>query len=220
MSSHSTAAGSPRTDAARTTEELGGRLKLLSPSTLNASQRHLYDEMEQTVVPWARAAGFQAQIEDGRLIGPFNTALLRPKVTGPFLALQAAESEHTSLSERTRQVVILTVGAVWQAEYELYAHSAAARDTGISEEAIHILTAGGLPPQLSEEERLAHRVARKLVVDRRIDDGLYTEAERVFTTSGVLDIVILVGTYQTVCGLLNTFAVPAPRSGDERAARR
>src|SRR6202008_1934409 len=47
-----------------------------------------------------------------------------------FLKLQVAEERHTSLDERIRQVVILTVGAVWRAPYELYAHSAVAHHSG------------------------------------------------------------------------------------------
>jgi 4-carboxymuconolactone decarboxylase len=40
---------------------------------------------------------------------------------------QAAEGRHTTLSAREREVVILAVGAVWHAPYELYSHSATAR---------------------------------------------------------------------------------------------
>ena len=34
---------------------------------------------------------------------------------------------YTSLDERVRQVIVLTVGAIWHADYELYAHAAVAR---------------------------------------------------------------------------------------------
>jgi 4-carboxymuconolactone decarboxylase len=48
--------------------------------------------------------------------------------------------------------VILAVGVVWKSNYELYAHSAAARKAGISEDAIRTLTTGGLPDELCDQE--------------------------------------------------------------------
>jgi 4-carboxymuconolactone decarboxylase len=65
------------------------------------------------------------------------------------LDFQETEQKDTSLSQRVRQVVILAVGAVWKANYELYAHAAAARKAGISEDAVRTLAAGGLPDDLS-----------------------------------------------------------------------
>jgi 4-carboxymuconolactone decarboxylase len=67
----------------------------------------------------------------GKFIGPFNATLRSPTVAGAFLELQASEERHTSLPDRVRQVVILAVGAVWAADYEIYAHSAVARHCGI-----------------------------------------------------------------------------------------
>jgi hypothetical protein len=43
--------------------------------------------------------------------------LLNPTTASSFFDLQFAEESNTSLSERTMQVVILTVGAVWQGPY-------------------------------------------------------------------------------------------------------
>lgn len=190
---------------------LGGRLELFDPGTLDAGQRPLFSSITDHVLPWAGAAGFAANISGRRLIGPFNAALLRPEVSGPFLAFQAAEGEHTSLDERVRQTVILSVGAVWQAEYELYAHARAARHSGLSDEVISELVAGESPTEgLRDAERIAHDVARTLTVTRRIPDDLYQTAHRTFGAVGVFDIIMLVGAYQTVCGILNSFAIPAP----------
>ncbi len=128
---------------------LGGRLPLQDPRSLGENARKLYDDIDSTMVRWADAIHFQSKTDDGRLIGPFNPVLFSPQIASRFLALQQAEQQHTTLSDRIRQVVILTVGAVWNAPYELYAHSAAARHAGIPEDAIRTLAAGGLPNILS-----------------------------------------------------------------------
>ena len=127
------------------TDTLGGRLPLADPAALNPAQREIFDRMATRIVPWANDAQFQSIAEDGRLIGPFNPALLNPAIAAPFLDLQFAEQMHTSLSARVREVVILAVGAVWQADYELYAHLAVARKAGLSEDAARAVATGGLP---------------------------------------------------------------------------
>jgi len=189
---------------------LGGRLPLVDADTLDAAQRELLDYLRARVVPWADAAGFRSTTADGRFIGPFNAALRSPAVAGAFLQLQASEERHTSLSDRVRQVVILAVGAVWAADYEIYAHSAVARHSGITDDAVRRLAAGTLPDTLSDEEKIAYRFARELSTSHRIDDSTFNQARKAFGDSGIVDIIILAGTYYTVCGLLNAFEVPAP----------
>lgn len=189
---------------------LGGRLPLLDRESLTPEQQKLFDRLVDNVVPWADSAGFVARTDAGRLIGPFNPALLNPAIGSAFLELQSIEETHTSLSQRARQVVILSVGAVWRAPYELYAHSAVARHAGLSDDAVRTLAAGGLPRDLTEQEAAAHRVARALSVEHRVDGALYREAEAVFGPEGVMDIVVLTGIYHTVCAILNAFAIPAP----------
>ena len=127
-----------------------------------------------------------------------------------MLGWQNDEGRFTSLSARAREVVILTVGAVWQASYELYCHSGVARSVGLSDDEISTLVSGGLPNSLRDDEAIAHRAAQALTVDRAIDDALYAEANGALGAEGIFDLVNLIGAYHTVCALLNAFDVPAP----------
>ena len=187
---------------------LGGRLPLFDPDALTTTQRELFEHITATAVPWAQRSGFAATAE-GRLIGPFNPTLLSPEIAADFLKLQVTEEQNTSLDERVRQVVILTVGAVWQAPYELYAHSAVARHVGLSESLVAELAAGGLPEALTDVQKTAHRLARALSTTHHVDDDLYRQAEQTFGAAGVFEIAALTGIYHTVCGILKAFAIPA-----------
>jgi len=184
------------------TGRLGGRLPLADPASLTGVRRELFDRMMTTLVPWADKTGFLSITADGRLIGPANAALLNPAIGAQFLQLQFTVQRHTSLTERVRQVVILTVGAVWRADYELYSHSAAARRAGLPDAAIATLVNGGVPGDLTEQEKTAHRLARQLSTSHHVDDVLYRDAERAFGAAGVAEITVLAGIYHTVCGLL------------------
>ncbi len=177
-------------------EELGGRLPLLHPAEMDEAQKALYDHIATTAVPLAEAAGFRIRTAEGRLIGPFNTVLFSPEIGRSFLALQGEEGKRTALGERVRQVVILTVGSVWQAPYELYAHSAVARRAGLSEEAVRALGGGEPADELSHEERVAQRFTRQLAAERRVDGETYRAAEGAFGRKGLLDMVMLAGCYQ------------------------
>lgn len=95
------------------TDDLGGRLPLADPATLTDTQRGLFDLMMNTMVPWANQVPFQSTTVDGRLIGPFNPAPLNPATATKFLELQFAEQLNSSLDEQVRQVIVLTVGAIW-----------------------------------------------------------------------------------------------------------
>ena len=189
---------------------LGGRLPLADPANLSPAQRELFDKMTSTVVPWADDTGFHSTSDDGRFIGPFNPALLDPAMTSAAAELLLGERENTSLSGRLREVVILAVGAVWQSDYELYAHTAAARKVGISEDAIRVLVSGGIPEDLSKDEMIVAELTRQLSTTHRVDETLYRQAENAFGTTGLTDIVILIGIYHTVCATLNLFEIPAP----------
>ncbi len=190
----------------------GGRLPLYARDELTPLQQELFDWQMREAAPWAEAAGFQARTQASQLIGPFNPALLSPAISKAFFEFVLAEHEGTSLSKRAREVIILTVGAVWQAPYELYAHCAVGRHVGLSDDEVCTLADGGLPKDLSDTEAVAHRVARALSLEHRLDDSLYGEAEKLLGGKGIADAVMLTGVYHTVCAILNAFEIPEPSS--------
>ena len=190
---------------------LGGRLPLLDSESLEGDQKSLYELMHSTLVPWATKSGFKAETESGSLIGPFNPYLYTPGITSGLMQLIQADSKHNGLDKRVVEVVLLTVGAVWKAPYELYAHTAVAKKTGLAEAAIQALVDGVSSDQLSSEEQLAHRFALQLVTEYKIDTELYEEAERIFGKVGLVEMVYSVGMYLLTCAMLKTFEIPAPK---------
>lgn len=176
---------------------------------MTSAQRDLCEALKATWGPHANEAGVQITTEEGRLIGPFNSFLLHPEVTAKLSEFQAAEATYTTLPQRVREVVIIAVGAVWGAEYELYAQTKVARKIGLSNNAITTLANGGIPEDLSDHDKIAARLARQLSTRHRVDDELYREAEQAFGRTGLFDIAALMGLYHTVCTALTLFEAPA-----------
>jgi 4-carboxymuconolactone decarboxylase len=191
-------------------DSLGGRLPLVDPAKFTDAQKKLFDYVITTQVPWADENGFRVTATDGRLIGPFNAFLRRPEVALKFLDFAAAEHRYTSLSEGEREAVVVSVGGVWDADYELYAHKILARNNGLTPEAITALQKGAIPDDLTDREKIAARVAQQLAIGHRIDDALYREAVETFGESGMYDIGAVMGQYLAVSAILTMFMAAVP----------
>ena len=187
----------------------GGRLPLLKTSELNEAQKALRETMSG-MLAWAAKSGFKAETEDGELLGPFNASLYSPEIATGQFAYQLAEAKSTSLSRPIREVVILTVGAVWGAAYEEYAHRVVGQKVGISAADLDLLAAGKPPTELGAEAVVAQRFTYALTKEHRVSDALYAEALSAFGAKGVVDMIHLASLYMMVSSMLNVFEVPVP----------
>ncbi len=190
--------------------QLGGRLPLLKPEDLNADQKPFYKYLMDTKVAWANKSGFLSALDDGRVIGPFNVFLYSAEMGKAYTGWIDAESEHSTLSARVRQIIILTVGTAWKADYEIYAHTAAAKIAGLEIELISAIVSGSEPEHLALPEAVAYRFTQAMVTKRKVADDLYNLALEVLSQRGTVDMVHLIGLYIATSAFLNAFEVPAP----------
>ena len=92
----------------------------------------------------------------------------------------------------------------------MYAHSAVARTVGVPEAVIDGLCRGETPADLTPGQLLAHKFARQLTREYKVDEDLYREAEKHFGSETLVDLTYLVGLYLLTCALLNAFQIPKP----------
>jgi 4-carboxymuconolactone decarboxylase len=187
-----------------------GRLRQLIPTDLDPTQRGFYDSMAANEVPWAERGGARAIADDGSLLGPFNPLLFSPAISAAMLEVFRADKDHTSLPAQAHEVVILTVGAAWRAEYELYAHRAISKTQGLPAAVIDAIVAGKRPEFDTEQDEAAYDFTWQLTHHHAVDDPSYRRAVAVFGEAGVVDMVMLIGLYVTVCAIVNAFDVPVP----------
>ena len=189
---------------------MSGRLRGLTASEMKPDQRAFYDGMVANEVPWAEAGGARAIAADGSLLGPFNPLLFSPSIGAAQLAVFRIEKEHTTLPARVQEIVVLTVGAVWRADYELYAHRALGAAAGLPSALIDAIAAEERPVFDSETEAAAYDFTWQLTRTHRVDDACYGRALGVFGDAGLVDMVMLIGLYMTVCAIVTAFEVPIP----------
>ncbi len=181
------------------------RLPLIPPSELTAEQKSLYDVMRQGIASNFNA--FKVLREDGALMGPWNPWLHEPGIGKAIWDLTMVMTANASLPDNVRQIVILVVGARYDAAYEIYAHIAVAEREGMKPERLATLVADVKPKDLSAEESVAYDLAFKLVRGGTLPEPLYQLAVDTFGQHGTNEMIYLVGLYAMVSTTLN---VPVP----------
>jgi 4-carboxymuconolactone decarboxylase len=184
------------------------RLPPLPREALSPELREVHDEIAELV---ARRQNEVAMLDaQGALTGPFPPLLHFPQFGIPALGFIRAAAHELHLAATVREVAILTVGAALGARFEVYAHELMAGAVGLSTRQISTLAAGTCPIDLSDEEAVAHDVARVLAKGRVVAASTYARAERLLGRQGFAELVFLVGSYALVATLLNAFDVPVP----------
>jgi alkylhydroperoxidase family enzyme len=116
----------------------------------------------------------------------------------------------TQLTDRARELAILTVAAHYRSEFEWSAHEPLARAAGLDDEILTAVRSGRRPVQLLEAEDLMWSAVRSMLVSGDLDDEEYERLETSIGQVAVVELIILVGYYQTLALLLRTLRVPVP----------
>jgi alkylhydroperoxidase family enzyme len=184
------------------------RLPLIAPAELSAEQKPLYDDMRKGIASNFNA--FKSEREDGALMGPWNPWLHQPKIGKAIWDLTLAMTAGAVLADNVRQIVILVVGARYNAAYELYAHVAVAEHEGMAPARLAALVAGLKPTDLSKEENIGFDFSYALSRGGVLPEPLYRQAVEAFGQAGTNELIYLVGLYALVSTTLNGFNVPVP----------
>ena len=186
------------------------RLPLLTPAELTAEQRALYDACD-AMTQAEEYQGFEVKTAQGAFVGPWGVMLHFTHLAVPLGQFIEAAQKLPGLSERARQVVILTIGARFNVAYELYAHTPLAVRAGLRPDQIAALSAGARPADLSEDELLAADVAAALTCAGPVPGPLYDAAVATLGQQGFDAVVFIVVHYLALGVLLNAYDVPAGR---------
>ncbi len=185
------------------------RLRSLPPAELDERQQALY----ASLTAGKRSTGaqlFALQHGDGSLTGPFNALLHAPDL-GLAVANVGEQLRYSGvLPGPAREAVILTVARTWASEFEWYAHAPVARHVGLPESVIEALLAGEVPASVEAPIQAAVLVATHLLRREPLPDAVYAEAVDLFGEGGVVELAVLVGYYQLLAGVLETFRVGLP----------
>jgi len=184
----------------------------LPPERLDEQQRRLYD----AVLDSPRGQGNARRMilrDDGTLTGPFDAWLRSPELGLHLERVGMAFRTHSAMSGAVREVTVLVVARAWSADFEWWVHGLLARSQSVSQDEIDAIAAGRRPSFSDAACSAAHDVAYELVHARRLEAATRERARTELGERALVEVVSLVGFYQLVSGLLESFHPPGP-SGD------
>jgi 4-carboxymuconolactone decarboxylase len=147
----------------------------------------------------------------GRVAGPFAALLHSPE-----LALRIAETGHYvrfegPLSQAERELAIITVARMLDAQYEWAAHAVLARKAGVREEVITAIRERKAPAGLTPAEAQVHAYAVALLREHRVSDGAFAALQQRCGLEELVDLTATIGYYVMIACALNAFAIePTP----------
>jgi 4-carboxymuconolactone decarboxylase len=129
-----------------------------------------------------------------------------------FMSLGYALLREGVLDARLREIVVLRVGRISKASYEVHQHTRIGRKAGLSDAQMAALKVGAEPelftPELfSPQQQLAIRFTDEMVAKVKASDELFAAMNQAFSPAEVAELTVLVGYYMMVCRFLETFEV-------------
>ena len=188
------------------------RLTPLRPEQLDGDQRRLYD----AVLASPRAQGPTRKFivrDDGSITGPFDAWLRSPEVGVHLERVGMAFRTDTVMPPAARELAILVVAQAWSADFEWWVHRMVARGVGVPDAAIEAIGRGKQPELEDPACAAAYQIAHELVHRRSLEAETLESAKAALGERAVVEVVTLVGFYQLVSGVLESFHPPGP-SGD------
>jgi alkylhydroperoxidase family enzyme len=131
-----------------------------------------------------------------------------PEVALAYNTLTGQIMYGSALPVRHRELLVLRVAAVRDAEYMWRQHVASAGDNGVAPDEVARVAVGPDAPEWSDLERAVLRAADELLDTARITDGTWSVLAREMQEREVMDVVFTVGTYDILAMALKSFAVP------------
>jgi AhpD family alkylhydroperoxidase len=140
---------------------------------------------------------------DGRPLNLFGTLAHRPRLLSLVNALGGRLMFDALLSDRERELVILRTAAHARCAYEIGAHRALGATAGLdAAEIASALEPGSAHPWAAADGALL-RVADEVATGADVGDEAWAALDGVLDDAGRVELLVLIGFYRMLAGLLN-----------------
>lgn len=145
---------------------------------------------------------------DARGLNGVATMLNHPVLAKAFLTFNNHVATTSTLSKRIRELLILRIGWLRHSEYEYMQHVVLGLRAGLTEEEIELIRQGPDASELDPIDADLLRAVDELNADAFIKDETWNRLSRNFSNEQLLDLVFVVGCYEIMAMVFNTFKVP------------
>jgi alkylhydroperoxidase family enzyme len=144
--------------------------------------------------------------DDARGMNVLGTLALHPTLAKAFLTFNAHVAGASTLPVRVRELAILRISWLRQAEYEYVQHVILGLRAGLTEDDLERLRRGPDAPGWDPVEADLVRAVDELHTRARIEQVTWDRLTPRFNTAQLMDLVFLIGCYDVLAMALNTFA--------------
>lgn len=173
-------------------------MKLETPRLKPIPQADWNDEVRKILQP---------NVEQGSVFNIFKTLAHHPDLLRRWLVFGNHVLFKSTLPPRERELVILRIGWLCEAEYEWAQHVKIGKDTGLTDVEIERIKAGPNARGWNEPDTLLLQATDELRRDAFISDATWKGLSAHFDTKQLMDVVFAVGQYNLVSMALNTLGV-------------
>jgi 4-carboxymuconolactone decarboxylase len=168
---------------------MAARLPYIDREGLPESDRDIYDKLVQE-----RGAGPVGNI--------FRTLANAPNLLRRFNALGGELRNKTQLDPRLRELALMTVGRLTNAEYEFTHHWNISLRVGIPREQLEHLAEFETSPLFNTEERAVMRYAAEATGEVKVSDATFDALRGFLDNRRIMDLVMNVAFYNAVVRIL------------------
>ena len=143
----------------------------------------------------------------GQEINSLSLLAHHPELAHEVLSLSLYLRFRSTMSDRTRELLILRTAWLRGARYELLRHARLARRIGFTDEELVRIARGPAAPGWEPQEALLLRAVDELCRDYRVADATWSELAELHTVRELMDILFTVGTYNMLAMAYNSMGL-------------
>jgi len=146
---------------------------------------------------------------NGQVFNIFKVLAHHPSLVKRWTPFAGHILSKQTLAFRERELLILRIGWLNQAEYEFAQHELIARKGGgVSDADIERLKEGPKAKGWNEHEAALLQAVDELYENSVVSDATWATLSKKYSTEQLMDVVFTVGQYNLVSWALNSFGVP------------
>ncbi len=143
----------------------------------------------------------------GNVANIFRTLANHEKLAKRWMVFANHVLFKSTLNARDREILILRIGWLCQAEYEWGQHVIIGKNAGLSDEHIACIKEGAAASVWTEHESLLIKAADELHKNAFITDETWNGLTKSYSDQQMMDLVFTCGQYNLVSMALNSFGV-------------
>lgn len=137
----------------------------------------------------------------GRMLRPYAILMHRPEIAQAAADLGAVIRFSSTLSDRDRELVIVTAAIERDCAFEWEAHRPLAAEAGVPEETLDAVASGGEVGDERDAAIVAY--ARSLARTGKVDDATFDGATALLGEGGIVEATAVVGYYTMLAMVMN-----------------